>query len=302
MSASLPNTLTTEQDLVVIQRNPTSGSGRGRKQLLSMIRRLRSAGMKVRLFADRDRFDSFVAAASEQEKIRCLVAAGGDGTVASLANRHSRFPIAVLPLGTENLVARHLGISRCGTAAAEIILKGLTRVFDTAFVNNQRFLLMVSTGVDADIVRRLSSSRTGNITHSSYISPIVKSFLRYNFPSVTVHGADGAVLGRGTHVVVTNIPEYGFRMPFAPLADPHDGKLDIRIFQQSGTLATIRHAVRTRLGGSDRPGEVLRLNATEVEISAAEDDVPVQFDGDPGGFCPVHVRIAPASMTLVVRK
>lgn len=293
--------ISADRKLVVIQRNPTSGSGGGARQLKLLIHKLREYGFRVRLFANRDRFDDFLNQPLEASSARCLVAAGGDGTVASLANRHSRFPIATLPLGTENLMARHLGISRCGDSVARLIQDGATQTFDTGVCNGQHFLLMCSVGLDADVVRRLHSTRQGNIRHLSYLKPILSSTLSYPFPKLRVFSKDGTLLGEGTHIIATNVPEYGFRMPFCPTADPHDGLLDIRIFKHAGRLSTFLHAVRTRLGFEDRKSELMRFQASEIEIQSDSTGTAAQFDGDPAGECPVRVSVAPASMTLVVR-
>ncbi len=267
----------------------------------ALIRELRNSGFRVRLFANRDRFDKFVSQAAEASSIRCLVAAGGDGTIASLANRHSQFPIATLPLGTENLMARHLGIPRCGATVARLITSGATRVFDTGVCNGQRFLLMCSAGIDADVVQRLHTTRRGNIRHLSYLKPVMQSFLRYSFPRLGVYSADGQLLCEGTHVIATNAPEYGFQMPFCPDADPHDGQLDVRVFKLAGRVVTLLHAIRTRLGFGDRDTEVTRFRAAEIEVRSDSTLARAQFDGDPAGDCPVRISIAPSSMTLVVR-
>lgn len=286
--------------LVVIQRNPTSGSGRGAREIRNLISELRSAGYRVRLFADRDRLDEFVGTAKNRRHINCLVAAGGDGTVASLANRHAEFPIAVLPLGTENLVARYLRIPRCGRTVADLIKRNNTRLFDTAFVNDQRFLVVASAGLDAEVVRRLTTRRTGNISHLSYIRPILGSIFGYGFPEVSVHDSAGQLLASGTHVMVTNIPEYGFKIPFCPLANPFDGKLDIRVFRRGGAWNTFRHVIRTWLGWPDRTEDVVRLTSEKVELRSGDSTVPMQFDGDPADNCPGLIRVDPKSMTLVV--
>ncbi len=288
------------RDRVVIQRNPTSGSGRGAKQILILIGYLKAMGYRVSLFANRDRLDDFVRRPNVASDILCLVAAGGDGTIASLANRHAQFPIATLPLGTENLVARHLQIPRCGRTVAELIQKNVTSVFDTAFVNDQRFLLMASAGVDADVVRRLAAVRKGNIRHASYVVPILTSFTSYDFPKIEVLDTTGGLLASGSHVIVTNIPEYGFRMPFCPASDPHDGKLDVRVFRVAGSWATMAHGMRTRLGFADRQADVTRFTATEIRLQSEAVNVPVQCDGDPAADCPATIRIAPKSMTLIV--
>ncbi|MCR9202903.1 MAG: acylglycerol kinase family protein, partial [Planctomycetaceae bacterium] len=118
-----------DRRLVVIQRNPTSGSGRGRHDLTALIRSLKSHHLQVRLFASRERLDEYVRDPGIATRIRCLVAAGGDGTIGSLVNRHASFPVATLPLGTENLVARFLKIGRHGDRLADLIERGCIRRF-----------------------------------------------------------------------------------------------------------------------------------------------------------------------------
>ena len=242
--------LSSERDVVVIQRNPTSGTGRGRRQLVVYIRTLRAAGFTVRCFTDRDALDAWVSNFSQPERLRCVVAAGGDGTLSNVAQRHSTLPLATLPMGTENLFSRHLGIPRDGRTAAQAVIGGRTAEFDTATVNGQRFLIMASVGVDGEVVRRLSTQRTGNINHLSYAKPVLQSFLRFSYPELIASDGNGNEIGRGSHIIVANLPEYGFRMPFAPMATPHDAALDVAIFSGRGVFATAWHALKMRLGFS----------------------------------------------------
>ena len=285
--------------LVVIQRNPTSGSGKGRKQLHDLIRFLRSDGFRVRLFASRERLDRFLKDDKEQQQLRCIVAAGGDGTIASVLNRHPETPIATLPLGTENLVARHLGIERDARQVAKVVRVARYRWFDTGLVNQQQFLIMASVGVDADVVHRLDATRAGHIHHLSYLQPIIRCFFGYSYPTLCLHGNAGKVLAEGTHIVVTNMPEYGFRMPFAPNASPLDGLFDVRVFRRQGVIATTMHAIRTRIGFADRVSEVDRFQVASCRITS-QSTAPAQCDGDPAGFCPLEITIQPQSLALLV--
>lgn len=289
-----------DRRLVVIQRNPTSGSGRGRHDLTALIRSLKSHNLQVRLFASRERLDEYVRDPGIATRIRCLVAAGGDGTIGSLVNRHADFPVATLPLGTENLVARYLKIGRRGDRLADLIQQGFIRRFDTGLVNAQSFLLMTSVGVDADVVRRLDAVRTGNIHHLSYVKHILQSLRRYEYPLLSVFDTDGNLLGQGTHVIATNIPQYGFGIPFAPSANPFDGQLDVRIFRQQGTFRTAWHAVRTRLHLADREQDVVRFSARAICVQSDLPQTPAQCDGDPAANCPLDIQLVPSSMTLVV--
>ena len=81
-------------DLVVIQRNPTSGAGNRRQALLELVRELRHRQLCVRMFSSCDHLDEFI----NSGRLRCIVAAGGDGTIASLFNPHPNRVIGLLPM------------------------------------------------------------------------------------------------------------------------------------------------------------------------------------------------------------
>jgi hypothetical protein len=109
---------------VVIQRNPTSGTGKKRGELLSLVRRLKVHGFSPRLFSSRQRLDRYLSNPERRAEVFCVVAAGGDGTVGDVVNRCHGLPVAILALGTENLIARYLKLPRDGSAVADMIAAG----------------------------------------------------------------------------------------------------------------------------------------------------------------------------------
>lgn len=294
------------RDLIVIQRNPTSGSGRGRREVLRLLKELQRRGFETRVYHDRARLSRFVNrpavlnGPAVADRLRCLVAAGGDGTISSLVQRHPEFPIAVLPLGTENLVAKHLGLRCDGVGLASVIQDGRFLSFDTGLVGSRRFLLMASAGLDAEVVRLLALARTGNISHLSYFLPILTAFRRYQFPELQVKNEQGEVVAIGSHVLVSNMPEYGMKIPFCPGSNPHDGLLDVRVFKQSGILRTALHVFRTKLGRKDSAEQLVRFRAPMVSLETQDPSVPLQADGDPCGAGAVTIRVAEEKMSLLV--
>ena len=225
-----------DREFVVIQRNPTAGAGTSRRILLDLVKELRKQIFGVRMFSDRDRLDAFVTSEQIGSRIRCLVAAGGSGTVADLVNRHPKHPIAVLTMGTENLIARHLNIPRYGSVVADTIQKGHVQPFDTTQAENRQYLLMASAGIDADVVHRLHATRSGNIRHWTYIRPILQAFASYYFPEITVTDVQTEKTVTGSYVIVSKFKECGFNLKLTPNADAIDGWLDARVFQ--GTSVT----------------------------------------------------------------
>ena len=67
---------------------------------------------------------ALVSQSAGDPRCRCLVAVGGDGTVAALLNEQPSVPLTVLPAGTENLVAQHFGLGRDPEALADTIASG----------------------------------------------------------------------------------------------------------------------------------------------------------------------------------
>src|SRR5947208_3309383 len=120
-------------DRVPILANPRAGSGKSRRIVDGLVIALRARALTPLLCWHREELDK-VLGASAREDVRCVVAAGGDGTLLEVINRAAGIPAAVLPLGNENLVARHCGISRCGRRLADVIAAGHLRRFDLARV------------------------------------------------------------------------------------------------------------------------------------------------------------------------
>lgn len=293
---------TSDPRMVIIQRNPRSGTGKGREQLRILASRLKSLGYRVRMFANRAKMDSYVAQLPPSRELVCIVAAGGDGTVCDLVNRHPGIPLAVLPLGTENLMARYLGLSRCGASLADIIHRRKVRVLDSAMANGQRFLLMLSVGIDADIVQTLHQKRTGNIWKTDYVWPGIREFFRTRSSNYVATSADGRQTVSGSHVIVTNIPRYGLGLPFAPDASPDDHLLDVRAFHGTTRWQLLCHAAKLMLGLPPGDTEITRFSTNAVSLYCRETarETHSQCDGDPGPSTPIHIEIDPKSVSLIV--
>lgn len=288
-------------EVVVIQRNPRSGTGRGRAELLKLYRELTNLGYQVRMFSRRRVLDRFVASIGSGRTLRCLVAAGGDGTVTDLTNRHPGLAIAILPLGTENLLAAYLGIRRDGRQLAQLIHQGFVRTLDSAIANGQRFLLMLSVGVDAEIVAAIDAARTGHISKFSYLWPTLRAFLAGRNQVYQATDESGHSI-TGTHLIVTNVPRYGFNLKFAPEASPADGLLHVRAYHGSSGPQLWWHALRLKLGLRIHPQEISVLTATHVvvtAVAAADQSCVSQADGDPGPRFPVSISIAPGTVRLI---
>ena len=96
---------------------------------------------------------------------RLVIAAGGDGTVNVLVNAMAGTDAAlgILPIGTANDFARHLGIPQNAEAAARGIIAGRTRRFDVIAVNGRRFCTVGGVGLATECA--LSANRLRSAGH-----------------------------------------------------------------------------------------------------------------------------------------
>lgn len=328
MEAGL-NSLANEQqmelngDLVVVQRNPTSGSGRRRKEVDALVHKLEQEGLSCSVFDSRAELDQYVGT-QPPNKLRCIVAAGGDGTLASVVNRHPEVPAVMLPQGTENLAAKYFHLSRAGSEIAEVVVSGRVACFDTGIITDlggvetgktedqqrgsnaaptTRFLLMASAGVDAEVATRLAEDRSGTISHLTYLKPLLGSFWSYGFDLISVQAADAEIELTGTHVIAGNLPPYGLGLPFTPEADGTDGLFDVAVLTCRGRPGSLRYATRLLFGSNWREPWVKRFRCRSLTLAPAQTPrtrIPLQADGDPVRNLPCEINVDPQSMLLVV--
>ena len=275
---------------VAIQRNPNSGAGRQVRQVRALMTGLRRHGIRPRLFSSREHLDEVVGDPMRRAGLSGIVAAGGDGTLLDVVTRHPGLPVAILPLGTENLVARYLGMPRGGAKVADVIADGHRCRFDIGCVGHQRFSVMVSVGFDASVIHRAHAQRTGHITRAGYLRPILQSIYHYRFPEIQV-AIDGQPPVSGRLVVAANIPIYALGLHVVPTAVPDDGLLDVRVFRRGSVADTMRYMALCAWGGQERSADVVQLRGRHLRITSDE-PAPVQIDGDPAGTTPIDVTIA----------
>ncbi|WP_435008927.1 diacylglycerol/lipid kinase family protein [Tundrisphaera lichenicola] len=298
---------------VGIAANPASGRGKGRVAVARLADELERLGVETRIAWTLVGRRELVDASTVPGDCRCLVAAGGDGTVAALINERPSVPIAVVPSGTENLFARHFDFKREPRRAAHRIVQGRSAWLDLGLAGDRRFALMAGFGFDADVVSRHHAARVGHsglprTTHrAAYVEPVLRSSFGYRFPLLTmkVEGSDGREETlAGTTAFVFNLPRYALGLPFAPRARGDDGWLDLVVFREPGAFRALHYLWLVVRGlHLDRPGiEHRKVRRVSIESAAS---VPVQLDGDPGGSVepgsstPWTIEVLPRAVEVV---
>lgn len=282
---------------VAIQRNPTSGKGNRAILIQDLMRHLKQQGIRPRLFSNRERMQAHLLRKSAADQPLCIVAAGGDGTVQEIVNRYPGQRIAILPLGTENLLARYLGIPKSGQFVAEMIGQGEIRDVDLGQIDDRKFILMASIGFDAAVVLDLSLIRKGNISHFSYLKPIWNTLRTYHYEPLLITTEQQELTAY--HVIVVNIPSYGLNLKFAPAAQDSDGLLDLVLFEKKGLWNMLKYVFQI-IRGTHLESEGIRVVQAKAIQIQSNHPVPVQTDGDATGSTPVSIKIIPAGAHFIV--
>jgi diacylglycerol kinase (ATP) len=284
----------------IILANPFSGSIANRPRVAAFVEALAEHDVAAEVVWDRGAVSQRAAG-----EVCCIVAAGGDGTVSEVINLRLPWPLAILPLGTENLLA-----AECGhddpQALAAAIARGGTRQLDLMQVGDRLASLMVSVGYDADVAHRLARwrARPGHalkrVSRRTYLPLMVQSLAAYEHPPVEMHADDKPPI-TGSLALVANCPRYGLGFKPLPHADSADGLLDCLVYHGTGPIPFLRFMLAGQRARLAHHPDVTITTARRLTLThpAGSTPLPAQADGEPLGATPLTITIAPHALTVI---
>lgn len=235
-----------------------------------------------------------------------VIAAGGDGTVRCVAQvlAGTDTPMALLPLGTGNLLARNLGMDVTDYDGAMAgALGGTTRTIDVVRArqgdDEQVFLVMAGVGYDATIMADTNSDLKEKVGWLAYVDAGIR-----NLPGKPVKATvkiDGkTVVHRGVRsVMVGNCGKVQGNVEIFPDAKLDDGLLDIAVLApHHGKLGWISVLAGIIGKGRTKDTAVEYFQGASVEI-LLEDEQDYQLDGDHSGQTKkVQMSVSPGALTI----
>jgi len=282
-----------------------TAAGRGSAgELESALASLRSAdgcGLPIHETAPGERIDETVRDAVESG-CDLVVAAGGDGTVsAAMAGAAGTgVPLAIVPTGTTNLIARELGIPLDPASAARLVASASTsRSVDGMAVAGRCYFLQVGVGITAlavDGTTRELKSRFGVLAYPGAVARRM-SGLRPSHLDITVDGERYRV--RSIEATVANngiLAGIFFRK--GPDVRMDDGHIDVCVLAARTPLDYPR-LVLDILAGRHGPPRVLFLPAGRSVRIESRTPLAVQADGDIIGTTPVEIEVFPRAVSVI---
>lgn len=231
-----------------------------------------------------------------------IVAVGGDGTVNEVAQAlvHTPAAMGLLPCGSGNGLALHLGIPKALSGALELATGTSGRVaeLDTGTVNGLPFFNAMGLGLDADVSRRFNRlARRGLV---AYARTAVAAFLNLRSERCTISVGGHVETVDALLIAVANSDQYGNNAKIAPHARVDDGMLDLVAVRQTGLLGAVLLGARLFLGSIDRSTAVRRLRGARFLIERPSAGI-IHTDGETHmAGASIEVLVRPRSLRFIV--
>lgn len=280
--------------------NPVAGRGHRERLAQGVARGLARSGTAVDVHLTRGRGDGRDRVREQAARTDLLVSIGGDGTLREVLEGlgDAALPVAVLPVGTANVLALDLGLPRRVEGLLELVEHGRVQPIDVADVDGHLSFLVTGIGFDGRVARALEARRRGPMTKLAWLSAVAAALRGYRPPRLRVE-IDGQALAETFGLVlVSNIVHYG---GFLTLAGGRidDGLWQVYLFADASASGLARAGLRGALASLPGGPSCTMRSARSVRVDCDE-PVPVQVDGDAHGTTPITLRVRPRRHLLLV--
>lgn len=290
----------TEKKRIVFVVNPISGT-QGKKAIVKWINEQ----------IDRTVYDCSIvkteyaghatqlAAAAVKEGVDVVTAIGGDGTINEVARSlvHTNTALGIIPCGSGNGLARHLGIPMEPKAAIDLLNKGKRLCIDYGKINNIPFFCTCGVGFDAFVSLKFADSgKRGLLT---YLENTLHESLVYRPETYEIENEEGMVKHKAFLIACGNASQYGNNAYIAPQASLTDGLMDVTILEPFTVLDVPSLSFQLFNKTIDQNSRIKTMRAKKIKIHRQHDGV-LHFDGDPlMAGKELEVEIIPQGLSVI---
>ncbi len=265
-------------------------------------------------FLDSDRFEwqiewtdhrahaAELAAQAARNEVDVCVAIGGDGTVNEVARSlcHTDTALAIIPMGSGNGLARHLGIPLDPDGALRVLARCDIKPLDYGLINDMPFFCTCGMGFDAFISEKFAGSgKRGLLT---YVENTLKGSLAY-VPETYELVADGqAIVHKAFLIACGNASQYGNNFYIAPQASMSDGLLDVTIIEPMNMIDAPQLVMQMLNKTLDTNSHVHTFQCKSLHVRRAQPGV-IHYDGEPAEAGEdIDIRLVPKGLHVVVNE
>ncbi len=296
--------------------NPTSGRRRHRRfaDVEQAARILKDAGIATELAPTTAPGSATnVARKAVEQRRGMVIACGGDGTINEIVNglAGSDVPMALLPAGTANILAKELGVPWDIRRAATLIPGGTVRriALGAAFPLNGNhsdllspkgrfFLSVAGAGPDGAIVNGVHPGLKRKAGIVAYWFEGFRQLFQYRFPEIRVRSAGQE--RKATIIVVGRTAHYGGPFKITTGASLFEDSFEFVTNSRRNRMGYVACLPALFFGSLRKMDGIEAWKSPEIICEAAASErIYAQVDGEPVGALPLAFRIVPNALSIV---
>lgn len=231
---------------------------------------------------------------------RVIVAVGGDGTVNEVAKGivDTEKVLGIIPSGSGDGLALHLGISRYYKKALKTIRKGKVKKIDSGLINDRPFFSICGIGFDAVVSEKFAKSGKRGVLN--YIELGLQTWNEYSPEKYIVEIDGNSIEMEASLITVGNSSQWGNYAKIVPRADISDGVLDMTAVDRFSVIAMPSLAVLLMTGDLDKNSHVHCYRGRNIKITRSVAG-PAHADGDWfSADKEINIGIRPHSLNVII--
>lgn len=314
-----PNLISSHDIMTTVQYdwfvlvNPNANSGKAMKQWAkySMSFERNKISYYAAITHHIDEANDKVKRAIE-EGYRHFAVVGGDGTLHHFLNVimqedgriRETLTIGILPVGTGNDFLKSMGLSASYEKVVQRFRLGKNIATDIGEVNyahgeKRYFLNVAGAGFDALVARDVNLSKAkGRGGLMVYMKYLLRHLFRYQSKRVHLKTTDFEKNDSYLSILCGNGSFAGGGMELVPGAQPHDGLLHITLIKKINPWKVLLNIQKLYTGNILKIREVSQIITNEIKLESKE-EVPLQLDGEEGGYLPAQIKIKPLAIHIL---
>ena len=270
-----------------------------RKRLSEAIGYLQRSGLDVVAEYPEQPQDISELIQDYQDEVDLIIICGGDGILNAGVDAliDTKLPLGILPLGTNNDLAKTLGIPNNLSKACQIILEGDIKYIDLGCVNGKHFFNFASLGLSVNITQKLTKKAKLPLGIFTYFSAIIQAILKFRPLSVKI--SPNKPIVKTVQIVVGNGLYYSGSMAVFDNARIDDEQLDFYLLEIENwwQIFSILPVMRS---GNFVDCQYVRASQTrQIRVDTGK-PCPINTDGEITIYTPATFRIVPKALPVLV--
>jgi diacylglycerol kinase (ATP) len=289
--------------------NPGAGNHADAENNLTLVTGyLEKNGLKVDVaFAKPKGEATKIAKQAIKDKYKMVIAMGGDGTIEAVMRGMvgSKTRLGIIATGTENNIAKSLGIPNDLEEACALIASDSTLKLDMGQVTTKKgrkfiFFEMVTIGLSAAVYPSANKVAHGKLSN---IKAAALAFINHEVkPTVFLTLDDESKIEVETMMVmVSNTPILGINFRVAPNASMQDGLLDISVYPDFGKVELLQYYAAIMNGGYSGDKKSQHYQARKLKVKASS-KLAVMADGVMLGKGTVTIKVRPGALRIITNE